>query len=223
MIFVLIGFSLEQVLCWILVMVWVTLCQSMKVMPFHTPSFVWILLVVTSPMLWWRFWLREVTCSPPLLNGKLSVIWRRNLRMLPSTTSRSLRLPRAAPLLRRTTSFLMVRSSPSELRDSVAQKSSSSLLSLEWKLLASTRLHTTQSWSVMWILERICMVTLCSVVVPLCSLVLLTEWARRSPPLPQAAWRSRWLHHQRESTVSGLEDLSLLPSAPSSRWIFLFQ
>merc|ERR1712027_267055 len=52
---------------------------------------------------------------------------------------------------------------------------------------------------------------------PPCTPVLLTECRRRSPLLPHPPSRSRSLLHQRESTPSGLEDPSLLPSPPSSR------
>merc|ERR1711954_462230 len=48
-----------------------------------------------------------------------------------------------------------------------------------------------------------------------------SEWrlaeSTRSPPLPHPPSRSRSLLHQRESTPSGSEDPSLLPSPPSSR------
>merc|ERR1712098_759907 len=50
-----------------------------------------------------------------------------------------------------------------------------------------------------------------------CTQVLLTECRRRSPLLPHPPSRSRSLLHQRESTPSGSEDPSLLPSPPSSR------
>merc|ERR1712058_208697 len=52
---------------------------------------------------------------------------------------------------------------------------------------------------------------------PPCTPVLLTECRRRSPLLPHLPLRSRSLLHQRESTPSGSEDPSLLPSPPSSR------
>merc|ERR1711874_402251 len=52
---------------------------------------------------------------------------------------------------------------------------------------------------------------------PPCTPVLLTVCRRRSPLLPHPPSRSRSLLHQRESTLSGLEDPSLLPSPPSSR------
>merc|ERR1711994_683291 len=45
----------------------------------------------------------------------------------------------------------------------------------------------------------------------------LTECKRKSLPLPHPPSRSRLLLHQRESTPSGSEDPSLLPSPPSSR------
>merc|ERR1712168_829656 len=52
---------------------------------------------------------------------------------------------------------------------------------------------------------------------PPCTLVLLTVCRRRSPPLLLPPSRSRSSLHQRGSTLSGLEDPSLLPSPPSSR------
>merc|ERR1739845_163116 len=52
---------------------------------------------------------------------------------------------------------------------------------------------------------------------PLCTLVLLTVCRRKSLPLLHPPSRSRSLPHQRESTLSGSEDPSLLLSPPSSR------
>merc|ERR1712209_220921 len=52
---------------------------------------------------------------------------------------------------------------------------------------------------------------------PPCTPVLLTECRRRSLLLPHPPSRSRSLLPQRESTPSGSEDPSLLPSPPSSR------
>merc|ERR1712098_790365 len=52
---------------------------------------------------------------------------------------------------------------------------------------------------------------------PPCTLVLLTECRRRSPPLPHPPSRSKSLLPQRESTLSGSEDRCLLPSPPSNR------
>merc|ERR1712176_772933 len=53
---------------------------------------------------------------------------------------------------------------------------------------------------------------------PPCTLVLLTGCRRRSLLLLLPPSRSRSLLHQRGSTPSGLEDPSLLPSQPSSRF-----
>merc|ERR1712168_1169717 len=69
----------------------------------------------------------------------------------------------------------------------------------------------------MLISVRICMPTLSCLEAPPCTPVLLTECRRRSPLLPHPPSRSRSLLHQRESTLSGSEDSSLLPSPPSSR------
>merc|ERR1712013_76053 len=90
-----------------------------------------------------------------------------------------------------TPSLLTARSSPLATSVSAALRLSSSLPSLEWKPVASTR--------------------------PPCTLVLLTECRRKSLPLLLPPSRSRSLLHQRGSTLSGLEDPSLLPSPPSSR------
>merc|ERR1712018_941839 len=53
--------------------------------------------------------------------------------------------------------------------------------------------------------------------VPPCTPVLLTECRRRSLLLLHPPSRSRSLLHQRESTLSGSEDPSLLLCPPSSR------
>merc|ERR1712183_1143876 len=59
------------------------------------------------------------------------------------------------------------------------------------------------------------MPTLSCLEAPPCTLVLLTVCRRRSLPLLHPPSRS--LLHQRGSTLSGLEDPSLLHSPPSSR------
>merc|ERR1712029_1213480 len=65
--------------------------------------------------------------------------------------------------------------------------------------------------------ERTCTPTPSCPEAPPCIPVLLTECRRRSPLLLHPPSRSRSLLHQRESTPSGSEDPSLLPSPPSSR------
>merc|ERR1711923_324542 len=65
--------------------------------------------------------------------------------------------------------------------------------------------------------ERTCTPTPSCPEAPPCTPVLLTECRRRSLLLPHPPSRSRSLPHQRESTPSGSEDPSLLPSPPSSR------
>merc|ERR1712170_162894 len=65
--------------------------------------------------------------------------------------------------------------------------------------------------------ERTCTPTLSCLVAPPCTQVLLTECRRRSLLLLHPPSRSRSLLHQRESTLSGSEDPSLLPCPPSSR------
>merc|ERR1712194_777968 len=71
--------------------------------------------------------------------------------------------------------------------------------------------------SVMWTSVRIFMPTPSCPEAPPCTPVLLTVCRRRSPLLPHPPSRSRSLLPQRESTLSGSEDPSLLPSPPSSR------
>merc|ERR1712159_717462 len=66
-------------------------------------------------------------------------------------------------------------------------------------------------------IKRISMPTLSCPEEPPCTPVLLTECRRRSLLLLHPPSRSRSLLHQRESTPSGSEDPSLLPSPPSSR------
>merc|ERR1712123_157827 len=141
------------------------------------------------------------TLSPPPLSVRLSVTSRRSFAMLPLTSSR-----RCPPLLppppsRSLMSFPTVRSSPLEMNVSVALRLSSSLHSLEWKPVAYMRPPTTPS---------------CPEAPP-CTPVLLTVCRRKSPLLPHPPSRSRSLLPQRESTLSGSEDPSLLPSPPSSR------
>merc|ERR1711913_210489 len=105
------------------------------------------------------------------------------------------------PPLRSLMSFPTARSSPLAMNVSVAPRLSSSLPSLEWKPVASTRLPTTLS---------------CPEAPP-CIPVLLTVCRRKSLLLPHPPSRSRSLLHQRGSTLSGLEDPSLLLCPPSSR------
>merc|ERR1711862_107935 len=59
--------------------------------------------------------------------------------------------------------------------------------------------------------ERTCTPTPSCLEAPPCTLVLLTECRRRSPLLLHPPSRSRSLLHQRESTLPGSEDPSLLP------------
>uniref|UniRef100_A0A8D8U6Q2 Uncharacterized protein n=1 Tax=Cacopsylla melanoneura TaxID=428564 RepID=A0A8D8U6Q2_9HEMI len=65
--------------------------------------------------------------------------------------------------------------------------------------------------------ERTCTPTLSCLVVPPCTLVLLTVCRRKSLPWLPLPLRSRSLLPPRESTPSGLEDLSWLPCLPSNR------
>merc|ERR1711923_496556 len=65
--------------------------------------------------------------------------------------------------------------------------------------------------------ERTCTPTPSCPEAPPCTPVLLTECRRRSLLLLHPPSRLRSLLHQRESTLSGSEDPSLLPSPPSSR------
>merc|ERR1711973_80864 len=137
--------AVPLVLSWTLVMVSPTPSPSMKVMPSPTPSSVWTWLAASSPTTSWRSSPREATPSPPPLSVRLSVTSRRSSAMLLLTSSR--RWPpllHQAPL-RRATSFPTDRSSPSETRDSDAQRPSSSHPSWEWSLAVSMRPPTTPS------------------------------------------------------------------------------
>merc|ERR1719317_1633330 len=76
---------------------------------------------------------------------EIVVTSRRSSAMLPLTSSRRCPLQLPPPLLRSLMSFLTARSSPSAMSVSAALKLSSSLPSLEWKPVASTRPPTTPS------------------------------------------------------------------------------
>merc|ERR1712209_396045 len=160
---------------------------------------------------------REATLSPPLLSVRSSVTSRRSSAMLPLTSSRRCPPLLPPPPLRSPMSFPTVRSSPLETRDSDAPRLFSSHPSLVWRLAVSMRPPTTPSWSAMLTSERTCTPTPSCPEAPPCTPVLLTECRRRSPLLLHPPSRSRSLLHQRESTLSGSEDPSLLPSPPSSR------
>merc|ERR1712002_769111 len=106
---------------------------------------------------------RDTPSSPPL-NVKSSETSRKSFAMLPWTSN-----PRWPPLpppppSKRATSRLMAKSSPSETKDSVAQKPSSNHPSLVWNLPVSMKLPTTVSFPE----------------VPPCTQVLPTECKRKS-------------------------------------------
>jgi len=115
------------------------------------------------------------------------------------------------------TIYKYFRSSPSEMKGSVAQRHSSNHHSWEWKPLVSMRPHTTPSWSAMSTSVKTCTLTLSCQEAPLCSLVLLIVCKRKSQLWLHQPWRSRSLLHQRGNTLYGLEDPSLLPFPPSNR------
>ena len=123
-----------------------------------------------------RSWQSVATLSPQLLSVRLSVTSRRNSATLPWTSNRKCRQLLPPPPWRRATNFPMVRSSPSETRDSGAQRPSSSHPSWVWNLLVSTKLLTTLSWSVMSTSGKTFTPTLCCLEVPLCSLVSIFAW-----------------------------------------------
>merc|ERR1719348_2250888 len=88
---------------------------------------------------------REATLSPPPLSVRLSVTSRRSSAMLLLTLSKKWP-PLLPPALSRSLmSFPTVRSSPSAMRDSDAQRLSSSHLSLVWSPAVSMRPPTTPS------------------------------------------------------------------------------
>merc|ERR1712106_840137 len=157
------------------------------------------------------------TLSPPLLSVKLSVTSRRSFAMLPLTLNRKCPLLLPQPPSRSLMNFPTARLSPLVMNVSVAQRPFSSLHSLEWKPVASTRPPTTPSCSAMLTSVRISMPTLSCPEAPPCTPVLLTVCRRKSLLLLHPPSRSRSLLPQRGNTPSGSEDPSLLPSPPSSR------
>merc|ERR1712136_638639 len=199
-----------------LVMVSPTTSQSMKVTPFPTPLPVWTwpveILLTTSR----RSLLKEDTPSSPPLNVKSSEMSRKSFATSPWTSNPRWPPPPPPPPSKRATNCQMDKSSPSETKDSVAQKPSSNHPSSVWKLLVSTRPPTTPSWSATLTSVRIFTETTSFPEVPPCTQVLPTECKRKSPLLLHPPWRSRSLLHQRENTPSGSEVPSLLPSPPSN-------
>merc|ERR1719427_600310 len=140
-----------------------------------------------------RSLLKEDTPSSPPLNVKSSETSRKSFATSPWTSN-----PRWPPLpppppSKRATNCPMDKSSPSETKDSVAQKPSSNHPS-------SVRIFT---------------VTTSFPEVPPCTQVLPTECKRKSLLLLHPPRRSRSLLHQRENTLSGSEVPSLLPSPHS--------
>ncbi len=159
-----------------------TQCQYMRDMHFHMPSSAWILQGVIWLMLLWRFLQSVDTLSPPPLSGRLWGTWRRSLDMFALILNRSWTQLVPAPHWRRAMSSPMDRSLQLVQNDLDVQRWSLTHLWLGWKLQASMRPPTTPSWNVMWIFGRTCMATLFSLEDPLCFLVLLIVWARRSLP-----------------------------------------
>ena len=115
------------------------------------------------------------------------------------------------------TNCQMVRLLPSETKDSDPLNLSSSRHSWVWKLLVSTKPLTLQSWSATLISARTCTPTTSCQVVPPCTRVLLIVCRRRSPPWPQAPWRSRSSPHQSVNTPSGSVVQSWLHCRPFSQ------
>merc|ERR1712014_156840 len=80
-----------------------------------------------------------------LTNYLMKILTERGYALLLLTLSRRWQLPLHQPPSRSPMSFLMVRSSPSVTRDSVALKLSSSQLSLVWNPVVFMKLSTTPS------------------------------------------------------------------------------
>merc|ERR1712063_245856 len=95
-----------------------------------------------------------VTLSPPPLNVKSSEISKKNSHTLHLTLNKKCKLLHLPLLWKNPTNFLTDKSSPSETKDSDAQKLFSNHLSLVWNLLEFTKLPTTPSLNVMLISER---------------------------------------------------------------------
>merc|ERR1712110_154920 len=86
---------------------------------------------------------RGATPSPPPPSARLSVTSRRSSATSPLTSSRRCPPPLPPPPSRSPMSFPTARSSPSATRGSGAPRPSSSLPSLEWRPVESTRPPTT--------------------------------------------------------------------------------
>ena len=112
---------------------------------------------------------------------------------------------------------IFFRSSPLEMRDSDAQRLSSSHPLLEWRLLESMRPLTTPSWSAILTSEVISTAILSFPVEPPCTPALPTECRRRLPIWLLPPWKLKSLLHQKESTPYGLVVPSFRPSQPSSK------
>merc|ERR1711936_110702 len=159
----------------------------------------------------------RVTLSPPLPSVRSSVTSRRSSAMSPSTSSRRWPPPPPPPPSRSPTSFPTARSSPSATRGSAPPRPSSSLPSLVWSPVASTRPPTTPSLSATLTSGRTCTPTPSCPAAPLCTPVSLTGCRRRSPPWLLPPSRSRSSLPPRGNTPSGSVAPSFLPSPPSSR------
>merc|ERR1712223_603944 len=180
-------------------------------------SSVWTWLAVSSPTTSRRSSLSVVTLSPPLLSVKLTVTSRRNSVMLPLTSNKKWLLLLPPPPWKSLMNFPMAKSSPLAMRDSVPLRPSSNPHSWEWNPAVSMRPPTTPSLNVMLTSVRTCMPTLSCLVAPPCTLVLLTECKRKSPPWLHPPLRSRSLLPLRGNTPSGSVAPSWLPSPPSNR------
>lgn len=160
---------------------------------------------------------KEIVFSPLQLKEKSSVTSRRSCATSPWTSNRKWPPPLPQHHLRSPMNCLMVRSSPSVTRDSVAQKLCSSLPSWVWNLAVSMKQYTTQSWSATSTSVRTCTPTLYCLVAPPCTPVLLTECRRKSQLLPHQQSRSRSSLPLRGSTPYGSVAPSSPPCPPSSR------
>merc|ERR1711935_979745 len=196
--------AVPPVSSWTLVTVSPTVSPYMKVMPSPTPLFV-------------STWLSVATLSLPPLRGRSSVTSRRSSAMLLLTSSRRCPPLLPPPPLRSPMSFPTARSSPLVMRGSGALRLSSSLPSLEWRSVESTRPPSTPSGSAMLTSGRTCTPTLSWPVAPPCTPALPIVCKRRSPLLHHPPLRSRSLLPQRGNTPSGSEVPSCLPFPPSNR------
>ncbi len=162
-------------------MVLPTQYQSMKVMLYHMPLRESIWPVETWPTTWWNYSTKSDKTSPHQPKEKSLEILRKNFHTLLWTTKLNWKLTTKALKMTRLMNSQMDKLSLSEARDLDAQNCCSSQCSTERNSMVSTIWLSTLSWNAMLMLEKIYTETSSYQEVPLCSKVLLKDWAKKSP------------------------------------------